>query len=618
MANLKPLVFISGQLSELPTGDSVASASYGTASAGSGLYSTGDYSTNLEVGLALNPQPSGLIFTNSSLGVDGNSLARSQAASSSGSFAQSTSLTALASGNAALSVSTAALASGNAALTQLGSLGTGAFLNVTASAAVTSGTPVGVDDTGRVQPIRSLSSNNTRQLKPLSGINVTGSMNSSYQTNCYDPVNNKYFIAYYDNATSVLYGVVATKTSTSFTFGTPTQINTTGPVFIDSVYDAVSGKIILFFSDNNNNSYLTGVHITISGTSFTAGSSTVLDSIYANPGISCCYHTSQAKTVVAYGQLSPSQTIKYGIVSVSGSSLSISITDLSTGGRGYPHIVYNSTNNILVLSIILVNQVTNNIRAGTLSGTTISFGTSIAFSAGSALYYPRNTNVGNQVIVTWLDNSTGPYFAISRIASFTGTSVSLGAPVTHAAQLVPNYYALADYYDTGSARYVSLSNNYDNGFLQAQLFVVSGTTLTQTYLQTLDKIYSGLNTYNVITNTVDTDGFFSYYKNSLSYVAAISSGVVYTPTSNSMNNYLGIAQSTAASGSALRVRLPGTFDSNYSNLTPGVSYYLNPAASGISTTSSIQPTWSGSTNLDPNTSIGVALTPSVLLLSNPV
>lgn len=619
MADLKPLVFVSGQVSELPPGDSVASASYGTVTTGSGLYSTGDVSSALEVGVVLNPAPSGLILTGDALGVDGVSLASSQAALSSGVFAQNTSLVALASGDAAATTSAVALASGNAALTQLASLGAGVFLDVTAAAAVASGTPVGFDSSGRVQPLRALSSVDTVSLIPTDGT-LSSAVFSSYVSCSYDPVNNKYFLAYYDSVTSYLTGVVVTKTTNGFTFGSPSTIVTATCTFIQSVYDPSTGRIGVFYSNNNNSNYVTGIVITISGTSFTKGGESTISSEFLNPSADVCYHTAQSKIVLVYGALSPSQTVKYAIITISGTIIgSISVTDISPGGRGYVSIVYNSSNNIIVLSIILVNQTTNDIRAGTLSGTTITFGTPVSFGTGSSNVYPALTNAGNLAIITWMDSSSGPNLAKSRVASFSGTTVTLNTTVTASLDYTAGYYFSNNLYFSASSRYVSIGIRSNNQ-LWAQVFQLSGTTLTQVNSLLLVRYTSGasLVSHHPQSNTVDPTFVIPWVGSNNSYLAAVTSGFIYTPTYNSMNNYLGVAQTTVASGDPLSVRLPGTFDSNFSNLTPGAVYYLNPSASGFSTAPSIAATWSGAANLDRNSPVGIALSPSVMLLSDTV
>lgn len=102
MATRKPLVVVSGFISELPPNDGIEGASVGVLTAGSGLLGGGSLATNQRIDVSLASNPSGIIFVGNSIGSDG--------------VAQRTADTALASGNAALTSAATAQASGNAAL----------------------------------------------------------------------------------------------------------------------------------------------------------------------------------------------------------------------------------------------------------------------------------------------------------------------------------------------------------------------------------------------------------------------------------------------------------------------------------------------------------------------
>ena len=117
MASRRPLILLSGQLSELPAGDTVLGASAGTLAAGSGLSGGGALTgstVTLDVSLATNA--SGLIFVGDALGIDGVVQTVASAAQASGNAALIVGSTAQASGNAGISAALTAQASGNAAL----------------------------------------------------------------------------------------------------------------------------------------------------------------------------------------------------------------------------------------------------------------------------------------------------------------------------------------------------------------------------------------------------------------------------------------------------------------------------------------------------------------------
>ena len=117
MVTRRPLVIVSGLVSELPSGDlALAGTSATEVVAGSGLSGGGFISSLPRLDVEVASNPSGLIVVEAALANDGVALADATLAAASGFEAASIASTALASGNAALSESTAALASGVAAL----------------------------------------------------------------------------------------------------------------------------------------------------------------------------------------------------------------------------------------------------------------------------------------------------------------------------------------------------------------------------------------------------------------------------------------------------------------------------------------------------------------------
>jgi len=156
MVARRPLVNISGLTTELPPGDSVVGGSVGTLTAGSGLNGGGDLSSAVTVNVSLAPNPSGLLFADGKLGVDGVAGITGAAALASGNFSLSTGTDALASGIACSSLAATALASGNAALADISAIPGGTIETYTAASVVVPGYAVGLDDTGRVQSIRTV------------------------------------------------------------------------------------------------------------------------------------------------------------------------------------------------------------------------------------------------------------------------------------------------------------------------------------------------------------------------------------------------------------------------------------------------------------------------------
>ena len=459
MATRRPLVIENGLVSELLTGDTVTAGTSTTqVVAGSGLTGGGTVSSNIQIDVALAPNPSGIIYVGDALGIDGTAQVTANTALASGSTAAFLASNALASGNNSLVVGTAALASGNAALALVPTLGAGGgtTARLTAASAIASGYVVGVDGAGRVQSVRSTT---TESFSFPSAAVVFESASSDYISSTYDSTNNRVVIAYRDLGNSD-YGtaIVGTVSGTSISFGTAVVFESASSDYISSTYDSTNNRIVIAYADNGNSSFGTAIVGTVSGTSISFGTAVVFESADSRY-ISATYDSTNSRVVIAY-------------------------TDFGNSSYGTAIV-------------------------GTVSGTSISFGTAVVFESASSPYTSLTYNSTNNRIV---------------IA----------------------------YADVGNSSF--------------------GTAI-------------------VANELISTS---------------------YIPTINSFPNVLGVSQSTVASGSSCLVNLPGTlYNEPAANLTTGAFYYANPTTSGITTTSTKPTSWNGQV---PWSFIGRAVTSSGLML----
>ena len=163
MAEKLPLVYVDGELSQLPPGDQAEGGELGNLIAGSGLVGGGDLQTGSKrLDVALAPNPSGLIFVGDTVGMDGADLVTADAALASGNAALVDVVPALASGVAGLADATTALASGNAALSDAVNFVGSSAVILTASSTIQAGNPVGLDDAGKASVITEVTSGDSR------------------------------------------------------------------------------------------------------------------------------------------------------------------------------------------------------------------------------------------------------------------------------------------------------------------------------------------------------------------------------------------------------------------------------------------------------------------------
>jgi hypothetical protein len=618
MVTRRPLVVQDGFVAELPVGDTVAAGTSTTeVIAGSGLVGGGSVSSNPRVDFALAANPSGIIYVGDSLGIDGAAQISADTALASGSAAAVLADSALASGNASLVTASAALASGNAALDlvpTLGGGGGGTVAEFTAASAVASGYVVGFDDAGKVQSIREDITDNTDPMSFPSSF-ATYSTGSPYQNSAaYDSFNNKIFIAYRDDANS-LYGtgVVGTVSGTTISFGTPVVFNSQTSQYLSCTFDSTSNKVVIAFQDSVASGYPYAVVATISGTSVSYGTKVNLISAAAD-GLSSTYDSLNNRVVISFRNQGGSNYGTTIVGTVSGTSISFGTSVVfKSSNSGLTSSTFDSTSGkVLVFYRNFITTAGESV-VGTVSGTSISFGSPVTFNSSASIYIGSAYDTANQrVLVCYRDGGSSEY-GVANVGTVSGTSISFGSKVTYAS--TTSDYNQAAFDSTNNRVVISFVDNSNGNKGLSVVGSISGTSVSfgaSTIYETNTTNYP-----SIVYNSVEDHIVIAYHD---SYLTTYGRGIVaeslfslsVNPTLNSYPNVLGIAQSTVASGSTCLVNLPGTlYNDPAAGLTTGAFYYANPTTSGVTTTSTKPTSWDGQV---PWNYIGRAVTSSGLML----
>jgi len=613
MVARRPVVVISGQRTELPPGDSIVGGSVGTLTAGSGLDGGGDLSSTTETNVSLAPNPSGLIFVdNKYLATDGVAQRTAETALASGNYALAAGTAALASGIAGSSLAATALASGNAALADITAITGGTIKTFTAASAVASGYAVGLDDTGSVQSVMEVVDADTRN---FGSAVVFESASSLYISSTYDSTNNRVVIAYQDAGNSN-YGtaIVGTVSDTSISFGTAVVFESASSDYTFATYDSTNNRVVIAYQDVGNSSYGTAIVGTVSGTSISFGTAVVFESAGSTNYIFSTYDSTNNRVVIAYQNNGNSNYGTAIVGTVSGTSISFgSAVVFESASSNYISSTYDSTNNKVVIAYR--NNGNSNYGTaivGTVSGTSISFGTAVVFESASSLYISTTyDSTNNKVVIAYRDQTNSNY-GTAIVGTVSGTSISFGTAVVFEAA---NSLYISTTFDSTNNRVVIAYRDLDNfSYGTAIVGTVSGTSIS---FGTAVVFESNSSDYNFTTYDSTNDRVVIAFRDvgTSNYGKAVvgAPGTTIGPTISSQNNFIGIAQTTAASGSAVQVRLPGSYDQNNTGLTPGAVYYVNPTTSGFTTTATQPSAWSGAVNWDP---IGRAVNSTTLLLTD--
>ena len=437
-----------------------------------------------------------------------------------------------------------------------------------ASGTMTNGKPVIVNSDGTVSVV-SGSSASIGTAAVFESANMGDDIDAVF-----DSTNNKVVIAYRDIGDSN-YGkaVVGTVSGSSISFGSPVTFNSggyTGDIGIG--FDANAGKVLIGYRNNGNSNYGTAIVGTVSGTSISFGTAAVFYSTQAQD-IAFAYDSTAQKLVVCYRNDGSPAKGSANVCTISGTSVSFgSQADFEGAAVGYVSATYDSNSNrILVAYSDEGNSNYGTACVGTVSGTSISFGSATVFEDSNTLRISTTFDSNLNKIVISYRNGTDSDKGKAVVGTVSGTSISFGTPVvfndaqtdTNGIVFNPdtNKVTIA-YRDTGNSGHgtvidgtvsgTSISFESENVFEAASTDPVGGV------------VYDTSNDKTVIIFRNDSSG--NREGEALTYVGG--------STNITSKNYIGIARSGAASGAGAIVDTQGAIADNLTGLTAGQSYYV--------------------------------------------
>jgi hypothetical protein len=308
-----------------------------------------------------------------------------------------------------------------------------------------------------------------------------------YGGSTYDSTNNRVVRTYRDNGNSA-YGtaVVGSISGTTITWGTPVVFESASTNEMDIAFDSGNGKVVICYEDGGNSSHGTAIVGTVSGTSISFGSATVFESAEVRVPV-ITYDANAGKVVIAYNDDGNSN---YGTAIVG----TVSGTSISFGSA----VVFNSANtsnlgmaydaNAQKIVIGYQDGSSGNALVGTVSGTSISFGSEATFESGtaadvSAVYDPDS----QKVILSYVDEGDSNK-GKAIVGTVSGTSISFGTETTfadHGTSMTENNCIA---YDTTQDKAVIAYKDASSSELKTIIGTVSGTSISFGSAQV---VYSG-------------------------------------------------------------------------------------------------------------------------------
>ena len=435
----------------------------------------------------------------------------------------------------------------------------------TASGAVASGKPVILNANGTVTEVATSSVSEV-----IGSATAFESASSTNVASTYDSTNNKIVIAYTDNGNSS-YGtaVVGTVSGTSISFGTPVVFESSSTSYVETTFEPTSGKVVVVYRATSQYGY--GIVGTVSGTSISFGSSAVFENstVYF---LSCARGSVSNTIVIGYSNPSNSYYATSAVGTISGTSISFG-TPVVIQSVDADHFgaTFDSTNN----KTIIVYRNTNNSNygtavVGTVSGTSISFGSSVVFASVNSTYNVAAFDSVSGKVAVACTNLLDSYKGYCSIGAVSGTSISFGTSVVFKTSNV-DYIGIT--VDLISNKVVVAYRDRSDASGDVISGVISGDSIAF-------GTASGFDTGNI--NQI----FCSYdEENSKTVISYINSGaggygfsLTYSPAYTSTNltaaSFIGLASAAISDTATGDINVKGGINEVQTGLTIGSDYYV--------------------------------------------
>jgi len=389
---------------------------------------------------------------------------------------------------------------------------------------------------------------------------VSSTVQSSYFGSTFDSNSNKVVVTYWDQTNSKGMAVVGTVSGTSISFGTPVEYSSQSAFTYPQgvVFDSNSNKVVIAYVDSGGSSYGTAIVGTVSGTSISFGTAVVFESAStAYP--EATFDNVNNKVIIIYEDGGDSDKGKAVVGTVSGTSISFGSTaTFNAGGTSYPAVAYD-TNAQKVVVAYRDKSASDHGKAvvGTVSGTSISFGSATTFNAANTNYNIVVYDEAAQKVVVYYQGADTNMEAI--VGTVSGTSISFGTAAEFSASNSTNMSAT---YAANAAKTVvfyrsAINSNYGT----YNVGTISGTSISFS-----DPIVFEEADSRFTTATYDSG-------NEKVIVSYEDVGNSQYATSTVINvGYINRGQ--VADGGNAEINIKGAVAENQVGLTAGQSYYV--------------------------------------------
>jgi len=435
-----------------------------------------------------------------------------------------------------------------------------------ASGAITAGKPLIVEADGDVTQVAASAA--------AAGTAVVfESANLADTSTVYDSNAQKVVVVYNDAGNSY-YGTAIVGTvdpsDNSISYGTAVVFESASTSPLAATFDSSNNKVVIAYNDGGNSSYGTGIVGTVSGTSISFGSATVFESAQTVQ-ISAAYDANAGKVVVAYRDNGNSGYGTSIVGTVSGTSISFGTAVVfESASTEYTAIAYDSNAQKVVIAYEDdANSDYGTAIVGTVSGTSISFGSAAVFESAAVEFTSVAYDANAQKVVIAYQDSGNSNYGTAVVGTVSGTSITFGSAVVFENGRADKINAV---YDSNAQQVVIAYKDDDNS---SKVTVVSGTVSgTSISFSTPFVVEEGNS--NEVSAAYDSNANRTVMAYKDSDNSDYGTAVVFKNSSTNLTseNYIGIAEYAASDTATATVLVKGGVSTAQSSLTPGQAYFV--------------------------------------------
>ena len=355
-------------------------------------------------------------------------------------------------------------------------------ITATADGNLATGQTVALQSNGTVKGVAADA--NSSSLGSAAIFAATGTGGTTDNCVAYDSVNNKILVAYKETNTGKGKAVVGTISGTSITFGTAAEfaanIQGDGGRRIGMCFNATEGKFVIVFRDNTINNYGRAVTATISGTSVSFGSSAVWSGTSVTNFQACSFDSTSNRVIIVYSNDSDGGDGYAVVAKITGTSLSFGTpVEFESGYTYYPVAVYDSNAD----KTVFVYRDGNNSNYGTacvasVSDMTISYGSPVVFESAQTEHQSAAYDSANYKIVIGYSDQGNSGYGTGIVGTVSGTSISFGSAAVFESASTGSVQMQAAYNVAAGKTVIGYGDSGNSNYGTYVEATVSGTSLT--------------------------------------------------------------------------------------------------------------------------------------------